>query len=344
MTGVGLTLRPGTEISWAEFCKTHPAYSIALDGYVTGLSRYDGRGPWLNLDHHAEVDRLATRATCAQVWMCIRQGLFETFRDNNGPHAQVFANDCDEDVCLSWFLLANPDIADLPSRIRLNRLVQAVDLLDTTAGASLRPVEARLAGEVAWIFEPYRKLRLEGGLNQANAGLQRLIIDRVGERIVDYLADKGQTLARDVRYERLAEGKGWALVREIGSESRAGMIADGIRAYVSMQCLRSDAWAYSIGRVSPFVPFDVPNILRELNAVEDHRRGTWGGGNLVGGSPRLHGSSLPPHEVTQIIDRVITQDLVAPAGYHRAIVGAPILLREKPAFESMLASTSRPSS
>lgn len=325
MSDVVLTLRPGAEFSWPEFCQTHPAYSIALDGYVSGVSRYEGRGPWLNLDHHAEVDRLATRATCAQVWMCLRQGLFDAFRDDRGPRAQVFANDCDEDVCLSWFLLENPHIASGPSRARLRRLVHAVDLLDTTAGACLRPIGDRLASEIAWVFEPYRRLKLDGGLNQASADRQRLVIDSVGRRIVDYLENKGQSLARDTRYERLGGGQGWALVREIGSESRVGMIADGIRAYVSVRRLSGAAWAYSIGRVSPFVPFDVPHILRELNAAEDPQRGTWGGGNLVGGSPRLYGSALPPPDVSRLINCVLDQNVATPTGTDMVPLGSSAL-------------------
>ena len=74
--------------------------------------------------------------------------------------------------------------------------------------------------------------------------------------------------------------------------ARAGIVAAGIRAYVSVRHRSDGAWAYSIGRVSPFVPFDVLAILRELNAIEDPERGTWGGSNLVGGSPRMQGSAL----------------------------------------------------
>src|SRR6476646_2492513 len=70
MKNIVLNLWPGAEsLSWAEFCKTHPPYSVALDGYVRGKSRYDGQGPWLNLDHHEDIDRLSTRATCSHVWL-----------------------------------------------------------------------------------------------------------------------------------------------------------------------------------------------------------------------------------------------------------------------------------
>lgn len=340
MKGAVLTLRPGAEFSWTEFCRTHPAYSIALDGYVNGASRYDGRGPWLNLDHHSEVDRLATRATCAQVWMCIRQGLFDAFRDDEGHHAHVFANDCDEDVCLSWFLIQNPHLACVTSPTRLDRLVHAVDVLDTTAGACLHPMNAGLTAELAWIFEPYRQARLQGTLNQPTADMQRLVIDAVGQRISDHLADNGHSLQHDTRYERLGGDNCWALVNEIGSQSRAGMIADGIRAYVSVRPLADDAWSYSIGRVSPFVPFDVPNILRELNAAEDHQRGTWGGGNLVGGSPRLRGSALPPQEVTQIVNRVVTRGTTTPALHQRGSLQSSVLFGELSSLDNLWASTS----
>jgi hypothetical protein len=310
MNNVVLNLRSGAEpLSWAEFCETHLPYSIALDGYVSGISRYDGRGPWLNLDHHVDVERLAARATCSQVLMCIRQGLFEAFRDPTGRRAAVYANDCDEDVCLSWFLLQNPELGCQPSHSRLDRLVQAVDLLDTTAGASLYTLNEYLMGEIAWVFEPYRAARMQGALDQPQSDLHTKIIEAVCHRIREHLADEGGTLPLDKRYERIGRGRGWSMVREIGPQSRAGMAADGIRAYVSVRPRVDGGWTYAIGRVSPFIPFDVPAILRALNEAEDSGRGTWGGGNLVGGSPRLHGSGLHPREVTRIINGVVTRSV-----------------------------------
>jgi hypothetical protein len=287
---------------------------------VKAATRYSSLGPWLNLDHHADVDRLATRATCSQVLMCIRQGLFDAFRDREGPRAQVYVNDCDEDVCLSWFLLQNPQAGCLPSNTRLDRLIHAVDLLDTTAGASVHPLDLPLMRGIAWIFEPYRLARLQGALDQPVTSLHRLVIDAVGQRIRDHLADRGQALPLDTRYERIGGGNGWALIREIGPQSRAGMIADGVRAYVSARPLADGAWSYAIGRVSPFIHFDVPAILRELNSAEDSQRGTWGGGNLVGGSPRLRGSALAPHEVTRIVNRVVGKATPVPAAQRGSLL------------------------
>jgi hypothetical protein len=241
------------------------------------------------------------------VLLSIRQGLFDAFQDEHGRRATVHANDCDEDVCLSWFLLQNPKLGLLPSHTRLNRLVQAVDVLDTTAGASLHPLDRALMSELAWVFEPYREARMQGALDLPLADLQSRIIAAVSNRIREHLIDKGGMVAPDTRFQRIDGGKGWAMVREIGAQARAGMVEAGIRAYVSVRERVDGAWAYAVGRVSPFVPFDVLAILRELNAAEDPTRGTWGGGNLVGGSPRLHGSALRPHEVSQIVRRVLAK-------------------------------------
>jgi hypothetical protein len=99
------------------------------------------------------------------------------------------------------------------------------------------------------------------------------------------------------------------MVREIGPQARAGMIAAGIRACVAVRQRADGAWAYSIGRISPFVPFDVLAILRELSATEVPDGGTWGGSNLIVGSPRLQGSELPPKEVTRIVNRVLSSSV-----------------------------------
>jgi hypothetical protein len=169
----------------------------------------------------------------------------------------------------------------------------------------LQPLDELLAGQLAWIFEPYRQARVQGALDHARAESLRSIVETVGGRIGDYLAGKGWSAHLDRRYRRIGGGPGWTMVRELGSHARAAMVADEIRAFVAVRRMATGAWSYTIGRVSAFIPFDVPAILQALNAVEEPWRGTWGGGDLIGGSPRLHGSALPPQLVTQIVDRVV---------------------------------------
>ena len=303
METLKLMLRPGqAPMTWQEFCETHPYYSIALDGYVRGRSKFDPSGPWLTLDHHEDVERLSARATCSQVFLCLRQGLFDVFQNEQEPYAKVFANDCDEDVCVSWYLLQNPVAACLPSNRRLERLVHAADWLDTTAGALVHPLDDTIMSELAWVFAPYREARHQGALDGFQIAVYRGVIDAVSERIHDHLAERGASIPLDTRFERVGGNASWTMMHEVGSDARAGLVASGIRAYVSVRPRIDGAWSYTVGRVSPFVPFNVQEILARLNEAEAPERGLWGGGTLVGGSPRRMGSALAPSEVEYIVN------------------------------------------
>jgi hypothetical protein len=306
MSNISLSMRPDvTPLGWQEFCATHAPYTIGLDGYVASGSRFDPSGPRLNLDHHTEVDRMATRATCAQVLLAIRQGIFEYFRDADGPRAEVCANHCDEDVCTSWFLLTHANLAAPGKCPPLNRLVGMVDMLDTTAGAYPLSPDLALLKELAWVFAPYYSFRQSGGLERRQPDEHRGVVAEVSARIERHVGGRGASCLLDGRYERLGGGPGWTMIREIGAQARIAATADGIRAYVAVRKRSDSRWAYVVGRASPFVPFDVPALLGTLNEAEGTGEGRWGGSNLVGGSPRVRGSKLSPREVEGVINEFL---------------------------------------
>lgn len=309
-------------MGFASFIKTHQPYSIALDGYVTGgpqLRRGDDGlakkypGPHANFNHHEDVNRLATRATCAQTLMAIRQGLFSLFRDKCGPHAEVYVNDCDEDVCTSWFLLRHHTLVTSTMNPMLNRLVAMEDALDSTAGAYPFPADLPMLGELNWVFEPYREFRTAGGLSQRKPIQFANVIELVEHRIMAHITGAGKSVPLDTRYERIGGSNGWSMVREIGANARTGMFADGVTAYVAVRERQDGLFTYTVGKMSPFVPFDVLLMLDRLNDAEldkRHRldpminslREFWGGGDSVGGSPRVGGSMLSPDEVQKVVD------------------------------------------
>jgi hypothetical protein len=291
-------------LTWEKFCTSTGPFAVALDGYVAAGPRFDPTGPRVNFNHHEEVDRLATRSTCAQVLLAIRQDFFQCFRDDEGPRAEVFANDCDEDVCTSWFLLKYGSYAEHVLNPALNRLVAIEDLLDATAGAYPLPEDLASVQELTWVFEPYRRLRLSGQLDEHEADVYLGVVTEVEQRILRHLAGRGQSLPLDTRYQRIGGGPGWAMLREVGAQARTGAFRDGVRAYVSVRRRPDGQWVYVVGRMSPFVPFDVPAVLKALNDAEGNPTDHWGGGNTVGGSPRVSGSRLTPDEVTRIINGV----------------------------------------
>ncbi|MEO6077648.1 MAG: hypothetical protein ABIP54_02585 [Candidatus Andersenbacteria bacterium] len=296
-------MRPNdTPGSWANFCSTTGPFSIAIDGYINAPPEFDPSGPRANFDHHYGVNRLATRSTTGQVLMAIRQGFFDCFRDSSGPRADVFANDCDEDVCTAFDLLKHGFMADQVINPLLNRLVHLVDTLDTTAGAYPYPPDLPILGELAWIFEPYRRARLSGELDRRNADSFLGIVTDVGHRIQQHIIGKGESIPLDIRYEQIGGGPSWTMVREQGAQARTGMFASGIRAFVSVRDRPAGGYVYVLGRMSPFIRFNVPGLLNALNEAEGCTTDRWGGGDVVGGSPRSSGSKLTPTEVTRIVN------------------------------------------
>ena len=98
------------------------------------------------------------------------------------------------------------------------------------------------------------------------------------------------------------------MFEEIGSHARTGAYADGTRAYVSVRQILSERWVYTLGKMSPYVNFDVSKIVKALNKAEGNRRDKWGGANTIGGSPRVNGSKLSPQEVEKIINQQIVEN------------------------------------
>lgn len=293
-------------LSWEKFLEDCPQMSIALDGYVGVGPRLDLKKMVVNFNHHEEVDRLATRATCAQVLMAIRQGMFSSFRNEAGPFANVFVNDCDEDVCTSWFLLNNSHMVTHAVNPLVNKLVSMEDALDSTAGAYPFPAELPALAELAWVFAPYRQFRLNHGLEGRDSAAFESIIMDVELRIMQYITGHGKSIPLNTKYKVIGGGSGWTMVEEIGMHARTGMFGDGIQAYVSVRYLQNGNYGYTIGKLSPFIPHDLLKLTNRLNeldpAVKDGNR--WGGGNNIIGSPRATGSALNPETLHKEMEEV----------------------------------------
>lgn len=280
-----------------EFCRTKPPNSIALDGYVYGGPWFEHKGPYVSFNHHEEVDRLATRATCGQVLMAIRQGLFSTFIPVGRNKLHLWVNDCDEDVCLSTFLLRHGFLSKNVSNPALNRIVFMEDAMDTTAGSYPFPPDEKLA----WVFDTYRKFRLAGGLERKDPNEYLGIIEDTENRIMQYIVGNAGRVEIDTSYEVLHEGKGWVLIQETGSHAKTGVFGDGYQAYISVRKRPNGRYTYSIGKVA-FYDLDMELLFKNLNTKEKTLNcpDRWGGGNTVGGSPRVSGSSQTPEEVAQV--------------------------------------------
>ena len=111
-------------LTWNEFLEKAPNHSIALDGYVSDETRFLPHRAMANINHHENVSRLATRCTASQIKLNTSMNMLDMFRNEHGEiEMNIFVNDCDEDVCLSYFLLKNASMSKLTNNPALNRLV-----------------------------------------------------------------------------------------------------------------------------------------------------------------------------------------------------------------------------
>lgn len=301
---IKLKVRPNDPpMTWNDFLKKCGRYSIALDGYVADSPKLDSFMPAANFNHHENVSRLETRATCAQVHLLIQLGLFKLFRDEDGPRADLYVNDCDEDVCLSVTQLRHPHIAESVINPGLNRLVDLSDKLDATAGLFPFSTDMPALEELAWVYEPYRRFRLSGGLDSRDAGAFESIITDVEHRILSFIVGKQKRIKLDTRYKVIRSGTGWAMIEEVGPYGRQGALSDGIRAFVAIRKRNNNNLACSVGRVSECIPFPVPKILNSLSLAENLVEEGWGGSSTIGGAPRKYGSKLTEDQIFEIAER-----------------------------------------
>ena len=301
-------VEPGVVETWEKFCSTKPPCSIALDGFVDAAPCFNAVGPYANFDHHKNVNRLATRSTAGQILVAIFLGLFETFQQKEHPFAHVYINDCDQDICLSYWLLSNAHlVSELSIDLDLVKLIIGEDLIDSSGGAFPINPNQSIVRKMAWVFEYYDEYRFSKNRSQMTGENVKNVIERTCERITLLYLGKGKEIGINSVYQLLGGGSNWQMIIEEGTSARTKLFNDGIRAFVAVRERDKGIYDYSIGRMSPFINFPIEKIYDLLNNVEGrcHSSDRWGGSDTIGGSPRKSGSQISPHEIEQLINRLI---------------------------------------
>ena len=254
------------------------------------------------------MNRLATRSTTGQVLVAIYLGLFDSFCESGRPLANVYVNDCDQDVCMAYWLLSNADqVSNMRIEMSISQLIIIEDLLDATAGAIPVDPDRSIIRKQAWAFELYDVARSTGELQQMGAEEMQHLIEATADRLSQLALTKGEERELVGKYEVFGGGQDWRMIREWGQHARTKLFAQGVRACVAVRELSPGSFAYTIGRMSPFVDFPIHHIFEALNHAENINgdQDRWGGSDTIGGSPRLRGSRLTPPEVEKIIEEVI---------------------------------------
>lgn len=288
--------------SWKRFCEEAPECSIALDGMVRGGPNFDPATRRINFDHHEGVVREATMSTAKQVFFAIKGGLMDMMK---GETVHIFINDTDQDTALAVWLLLHYKLFEGTQGIpHVHRLLELDDRLDVTGGAFPMNLDDRLVRQHTWVFEDYTRLRKSGALHTASAEILESNLQAVMSRLNLFMMNQGGEAELDTRREILYTHPIFMIVDEIGgNEARYYLFSLGMKAFVSLVTKRPDGrTAYSIGRRSRYIPFPVPEFYQDLNQLEGlSAQEGWGGSDIVGGSSRIHASSLTWEEIRDII-------------------------------------------
>jgi len=136
------------------------------------------------------------------------------------------------------------------------------------------------------------------------------ILGSVCARIDAAIDGRGGKIELDTRYEKIGGGPGWQLIYEKGPYARTKLFSEKTKAYVALIKSKEDTYAYTIGKMSPFVMFPLERIYGALNKAEglSSQDNCWGGSTIIGGSPRKTGSCLSPEKVQKVINDCIKRE------------------------------------
>lgn len=304
---IKLHILPRKTMEWDAFIRETPRNSIALDGMVRGGPRFDMKTLHANFDHHDGVVREATMSTAMQVFMAIKGGLMESFRQNGKPFANVYINDTDQDTSYAVWLLCNYKLIEgVQSLPQMNRLLYLDDKWDITGGGFPMNLNEKLVRQHCWVFAPYTELRKSGRLSQADENILRDNIEAVMKRLNSFMMGEADEKELDTRHTILYDSPTFKIVDEIGgNEARYYLFSKGMNAFISLVATRGDGKSvWSVGRRSQFIPFPVQELYVDFNEAEGLTADNgWGGSDIIGGSSREYGSSLTWEKLAEITEK-----------------------------------------
>ncbi|NLF24379.1 MAG: hypothetical protein GX589_01805 [Deltaproteobacteria bacterium] len=312
--GAYLVVEPGCIQNWEEFQKTAPAYAVAADGRVWSKSCFDLQKKQWNYDHHEDVDRISTAATCRQVFDAIvNNGLCRHLTTEEGFfRAFLHVKEPDPDVCFTACFLKNHDLLQKGEySVKLSPLLELEDRFDRFCGVVPCKLDDVWVRKLAWVCEPYEEARMHDQRNFAKlTGAEMAdIIEEVCKRLDGFISGRVNGMSRPLNTDYIVVGGGdrWSLVFEKGFYARVGLANRretlGTEGCISVRLLSEDRWVYTLIKVSPYSGFPIEALYQIFNAAENLDESApyrWGGSGLGGGSPYNIGSSLAPEELERI--------------------------------------------
>jgi len=324
---------------WEQFVRETPEYSIGLEVMDDTPGH---RGHHAHFDHHAGVVREVTMSAAMQAYIAVRQGrLMQKWLQHSCP-VPVYVWNADQDVCLAAFILEYHEVLErLHNDPLLRWIVQFNNKIDVCGGLYPVDLEELVRNHFTWVFEPYRRQRMQGK-TAGDARLVRSTIRQVCNRLEALLLGKAGVAPITAQPEILYTSPyGFVIADEKGDpNSRLVLASRGFTNLISLLCTRkSGRYTYSVIRGSPYDEevFQVSKLIEAFQAAEDlPETRIWGGSNLAAGSDSELGSSLPWTRLREIAEPIVEAAWLASmpvGGPRRSAASQPRILVVGPADE-----------
>lgn len=138
-------------------------------------------------------------------------------------------NDADQDVCMTYWLLNNPEITrSIVWKDPMAKLIILEDFFDASAGAfPIRDLNDELIRQQAWVFEPYTSARSLRRLHAMTGADLVRIIESVCDRLTLFANGKAGAIELDTRHEIIGGGPGWKMLSRRASMPEPNSIHQG---------------------------------------------------------------------------------------------------------------------
>jgi len=294
--------------NWEHFVREAPEYSIGIEVMDDTPGH---RGHYVHFDHHNGVIREATMSAAMQAYIAVRQGrLMGRWLTKQRP-VQVYVWNADQDVCLAAFVLEYHAMLERAEGTPLLRwIVQYNNKIDVCGGLYPVNLEELVRNHFTWVFEPYRRQRMQGKM-LGDEALIRNTIREVCDRLLDLIEGRAGTAPITAEPEILYQSPhNFVIADEKGDpSSRLVLAAEGHTNLISLVCTRPNGrHTYSVIRGSPYDEdtFQVTRLIEAFQAAEDLPDARiWGGSNLAAGSDSEFGSSLHWTRLKEIAEEIV---------------------------------------
>jgi hypothetical protein len=307
---IEIRVPPRRFTSWEDFMSEAPEYSIALE-VMDDVPGH--RGHYVNFDHHSGIIREATMSAAMQAYIAVRQGrIMERWLRKRRP-VPLYVWNADQDVCLAAFVLEYHELLERAGGTPLLRwVVQYNNKLDVCGGLYPVNLDEMVKNHFTWVFEPYRRQRIQGKAIQDEALVSstiRLVCDRlaallVGEAGIAPITAQPEILYRSPYNFIIADERG-------DPNSRLVLASQGHTNLISLICRRANGrYTYSVIRGSPYDEdvFQIPKLIEAFQAAEDRQDvKIWGGSNMAAGSDSEFGSSLDWTRLRDIAEPIVRE-------------------------------------